>query len=156
MMTCCIRLSPSLLLLHANTHAHVSLPHALNPSAVCAFYTHVNSIITPKNMKRTQLWPLMHGLTHIHRLPSTLYALYAPIHSDTRTQMHTQTHQPLSIRGLEEWSQCAARQPADKGRAGVLQGHVCVCVCWGCKGLGNVGRFWEGPTAYTSEMHLSK
>ena len=76
--------------------------------------------------------------------------------------MHTQTHQPLSIRGLEEWSQCAARQPADKGRAGVLQGHVCVrvcvcvCVCWGCGGLGNAGRFWEGPWPIRLQCILSK
>lgn len=61
--------------------------------------------------------------------------------------MHTQT---LSIRGLEEWSQCAARQPADKGRAGVLQGHVCVRVCvlgvW--MGLEMWVGFGRGPGLY--------
>lgn len=38
-----------LLLSQANTHAHISLPHVLNPSAVCVFCTCVNGIITPKN-----------------------------------------------------------------------------------------------------------
>lgn len=42
---------------------------------------------------------------------------------------YTHKHPSASICGLEEWSQCAARQPADEGRAGTLQGHVCLCVC---------------------------
>lgn len=65
--------------------------------------------------------------------------------------MHTQKNQPLSVHGLEEWRQCAVRQPADKGRARVLHGHVCVrvCVYWrGAEGLELRVGFGRDPGLY--------
>lgn len=108
--TCGIRLSPSLLLSHADTHAHISLP-----SAACAFCTDTNSIITKKKKQEKDMKHIYAGFpAHPHCVHQ-----YIPKHTHRRTSL------------LNLWpgrmepvcSKAASRQGQGLG---FLQGHMCV------------------------------
>ena len=146
-----------------NTREHISLPHALNPSAVCAFCTHVNSIITPKKHEtRTTLAFDAHWRTYTLASRYTPCSVCANTLLNTHTNAHTDTPAPLNPwpgRMEPVCSEAASRQGQGRGFAGacVCEGVcVCVCVCWGCGGLGNAGRFWEGPWPIRLQCILSK